>query len=260
MLIDKIYLTESNPTQLVSNNIEQVNTYFDLHIASEEILPAVLHSYFVDYYLSQVMSGGIAQFAHSSQWRSAVMQYVEFGLAEMGATEHLELLDEIADVIMQDIGIDNFISFTQQNFSVESEIKTKLNTLNDKFFTINARQNLSTLNQDFLQTHPQTVFVSFAEFQTILSELKQNPVLQEKQNQHLANLPSYERYILRLCEQYGCELIHIMDRESDDENWHFFTSRGRFFMVENGDDVLMMTYRNPEIVASLSKQNHNQID
>lgn len=257
MLIDKIYLTETDPSLWVSDNIEHLNTYFEQHLEPDEIHPAVLYSYYVDYYLSQVQNGGIAQFAYNTQWRSGTLHYVEFGLAEMGATEHLNLLEEIADVILQDIGIDNFIEFTREDFFAETAhqqvIKDKLNALNDKFFAINARENLATLNQHFLHHHPDTVVVSFAEFQTTLQQLKQHPTLQARQHEHLSQLPSHLRRIHQLCEECGCELLHVMEKENDDEPWHFFTSRGRFFMVEQGDKVVMMTYRNPEIVASINK-------
>lgn len=252
LLIDKIYLTETEQTELVFTNIKNVNAYFDLHVHSDEISPAVLYSYYVDYYLSQVLNGGIAQFAYNSRWNSGMLHYVEFGLAEMGATQHLELLEEIADVIMGQIGIDNFINFTQQNLLNKNKIHDKLNRLTDKFLQINKKENLEILNNQFLQHHADTVFISHQEFKQFLQKLKQNPMLQARQNEHLEQLPSHVRYIRQLCDEHGCELLHIMDKEND-EHWHFFTSRGRFFMVEQGDNVVMMTYHNPEIVARINK-------
>lgn len=253
MLIDKIYLTETDPAHLVSANVESVNAYFDLHIQPDDILPTVLYSYYVDYYLSQVLNGGIAQFAYNSGWRSNTLHYVEFGLHEMGATEHLQLLEATADVIMGQIGIDNFIQFTNENLFGDNAIRDKLNELTEKFFQINEHENLQNINNAFLQNHSDTVFISFNELQKFLQQLKQNPILQQRQQQYLSELPSHLRYIYQLCEQYGCELLHLVDKENDDESWHFFTNRGRFFIKENGDNVLMMTYRNPEIVAKIEK-------
>ena len=157
LLIDKIYLTETELTELVFTNIENVNAYFDLHVHSDEISPAVLYSYYVDYYLSQVLNGGIAQFAYNSRWNSGMLHYVEFGLAEMGATQHLELLEEIADVIMGQIGIDNFINFTQQNLLNKNKIHDKLNRL-----TVRTSSVIYTLFKIKLQPLIRSKGLSFA--------------------------------------------------------------------------------------------------
>lgn len=253
MLINKIYLTDTDPTQLVSSNIECVNAYFALHIEPDEMLPAILYSYYVDYYLSQVLNGGIAQFAYNTAWRSGTLHYVEFGLHEMGANEHLQLLEDIAELIIGQIGIDNFIQFTGENLLGDNAIRDKLNELTEKFLKINQYENLEHINNIFLKNHSYSVFISFSEFQQVLQTLKHHPLLKDRQQQHLAELPSHLRYIHQLCEQYGCEVLSVLDKENDSDNWHFFTNRGRFFIQETADKVVMMTYRNPEIVAEISK-------
>lgn len=71
MLIDKIYITPSDDSTLLNtvfSNVDNVNAYFEQHLHSDEILPAVLYSYYAEYYRSQVLAGGVAQFAHQSRW------------------------------------------------------------------------------------------------------------------------------------------------------------------------------------------------
>lgn len=255
MLIDKIYLTDNKPEHIIYTNIDSVNAYFEHHLQSDEILPAVLYSYYVDYYLSQVLNGGIAQFAYNTRWNSTILHFVEYGLHEMGASEHLNLLEKIADTIMHDIGIDNFLQFTEQNLLGDNAIRDKLNNLMPEFDKINQIENLEKINQNFLQNHPDLTIVSNQEFKNILKNLQQNPTIQTRKQSYLAELPTHYQYIYQLCEQYDCELLSVLDKaDTDDDNWHFFTSRGRFFLQEIDNEVLMMTYRNPIAVAKMEKK------
>ena len=73
-------------------------------------------------------------------------------------------------------------------------------SLTDKFLQINKKENLEILNNQFLQHHADTVFISHQEFKQFLQKLKQNPMLQARQNEHLEQLPSHVRYIRQLCD------------------------------------------------------------
>lgn len=253
MLIDKIYITDNQPEHIIYANIDSVNAYFEHHLQSDEILPAVLYSYYVDYYLSQVLNGGIAQFAYNTRWHSTILHYVEYGLHDMGASEHLNFLEKIADMIMHEIGIDNFLQFTEQNLFDDNTIRDKLNQFMSEFDKINHIENLEKINKNYLQNHPDLSIISKFEFKEILKNISQNPIIQTRKQNYLAELPSHYQYIYQLCEQYDCELLSVLDKAENDENWHFFTSRGRFFLQETADNVLMLSYGSSAVVASMVK-------
>lgn len=168
MLIDKIYITDNHPEHIIYANIDSVNAYFEHHLQSDEILPAVLYSYYVDYYLSQVLNGGIVQFAYNTRWHSTILHYVEYGLHDMGASEHLNFLEKIADMIMHEIGIDNFLQFTEQNLFDDNTILDKLNQFMSEFDKINHIESLEKINKNYLQNHPDLTIISNQEFKNIL--------------------------------------------------------------------------------------------
>lgn len=258
MLIDKTYITPSDDSTLLNtvfSNVDNVNAYFEQHLHSDEILPAVLYSYYAEYYRSQVLAGGVAQFAHQSRWQGEILHFVEHALHEIGASEHLALLDKIADKILHQIGVDNFMAFTEQAFDNTHPIAQALSVFTDEFIQINHTENLAKLNHDYLQQHLALVIIDEKDFKNLLKELDNQPTLQQRQQQFLAELLLHEQQIRQLCTIYGCELLHIFDKEKADDGWHFFTSRGRFFLQQsspqNGNEINMMTYVNPTAVATL---------
>lgn len=185
----------------------------------DEILPAVLYSYYVEYYRSQVVTGSVAQFAHQTRWQSEILHFVEHGLHEIGASEHLALLDKIADKILHQIGVDNFVASTEQSFDNRHPIAQALSVFTDEFIQINDTENLAKLNHDYLQQHSKLVIIDEEGFKNLLKELDKRLILQQRQQ-------------------------------------HFFTSRGRFFLQQsspqqNGNEINMMTYVNPTAVATL---------
>lgn len=76
---------------LLLSNMNVVNAMFDEHLSAEEISDTALKSYYVDFYTSQMATGGFEQFILASAMDEDVISYITEGLEEIGATEHLEL-------------------------------------------------------------------------------------------------------------------------------------------------------------------------
>jgi len=58
-----------------------------------DLSPVAVRSYFVDYYLSQALEGGFAQYAAMAGGRLGTDRLVREGMAAMGAMAHLELFE-----------------------------------------------------------------------------------------------------------------------------------------------------------------------
>ena len=59
----------------------------------EEISPNALRSYYVDFYLTQSLGGGFAQYVFTAPDREDIDAYIRAGLESMGASAHLDLFN-----------------------------------------------------------------------------------------------------------------------------------------------------------------------
>ncbi len=79
---------EAGNAEVVDSNVTVVNEMYQELLNSDEIAPAALNSYFVDFYLTQALSGGFAQYVFTAPEREEVDAFVRAGLEGMGATRH----------------------------------------------------------------------------------------------------------------------------------------------------------------------------
>src|SRR6478672_1784078 len=78
---------------VVDANVNVVNAMFEELLDTEEISPAALRSYYVDFYLTQALAGGFAQYVFTAPEREEVDPYIREGLEAMGAAAHLDLFN-----------------------------------------------------------------------------------------------------------------------------------------------------------------------
>ena len=79
--------------ELVDANIDVVNAMYSELLGEDEIATNALRSYYVDFYLTEALEGGFAQYVVSAGERQEIDGLVRDGLREMGAAKHLELFD-----------------------------------------------------------------------------------------------------------------------------------------------------------------------
>lgn len=82
---------EEGPDAVVESNIDVVNAMLGELLAEDEISQNALRSYYVDFFLTQVLVGGFTEYAFASGWNTEVNARVAEGLEAMGAAEHLAL-------------------------------------------------------------------------------------------------------------------------------------------------------------------------
>lgn len=81
---------------VVDSNVTVVNAMYAELLDAPEIAPNALRSYYVDFYLTQALAGGFAQYVFTVPEREEIDAYVREGLEGMGATAHLALFNRAA--------------------------------------------------------------------------------------------------------------------------------------------------------------------
>ena len=96
---------------VVDANVAVVNAMFEELLDEDEISPAALRSYYVDFYLSQALAGGFAQYVFTAPEREEIDPYVREGLAGMGAAAHLDLFNRTVAAFgaLTDTDVDTYL-------------------------------------------------------------------------------------------------------------------------------------------------------
>jgi hypothetical protein len=72
---------------------------WERHFRDDEMPPKVINVSRVNYLVGQVLSGGLLQFVHNTNWDKSFVEGVHTGLAAIGAREHLAVFEGAARLI-----------------------------------------------------------------------------------------------------------------------------------------------------------------
>ncbi|WP_261375189.1 hypothetical protein [Arthrobacter sp. KBS0702] len=255
---------------VVDANVDVVNAMYAELLDAEEIAPTALCSYYVDFYLTQALDGGFAQYVFTLPEREEIDGYIRAGLAGMGATAHLDLFnrsvaafdslsDEEADAYLdgdagQGIGGDA---------TPAPEAVQLLERLDDEFEPLLETEDIIALNAAWLRSQPDLLVLDADELDRHIHErVSRIPNLAERQaeaaEEERLSTPEFELIIRELCEVAGRTLLKItMGDPNHDHNgervlaWHFITDQGEFLMLEDDDEAYMIHPETREIVAAV---------
>ncbi|GAB3159657.1 hypothetical protein GCM10027290_64830 [Micromonospora sonneratiae] len=230
---------------VVASNVSVVNAMFDDLLHEDEIAPEALMSYCVDYYYAQVLNGGFAQFVANSGWVEDVNARVGSGLAEMGATRHLEIWDRSVRAF------ESLTARQRERYAydyaldgVDEATADVLNSLDDEFYSVDRAAGLTDLNAAWLLQRPnlhQVPRAGLAEYIAgriaRIADLAQRRAAAERAYEE--NMPDFERGIRALCAELGETLDRITAGDptfvyegSSVVAWSFLTDRGHRRFVE----------------------------
>ncbi len=161
-----IYITDPDLRYVVSSNIASVNAYFEANIPLAMIADEALYGYYVADFDKRVRLG-MARFAHDTRWHPHSLHYIEFGLSAMGAVDTLILLEQAAEMILTQIGIELFEHFCDIPFDYTHQVAQALGSLDKKL--IATQECLHTLNQCYLATHPKLQLITPKELDTLIA-------------------------------------------------------------------------------------------
>jgi hypothetical protein len=106
-LITEIFLVDQDYGLAYGHNRVQalvvfVNDLVERYFNYEELPPKVVQSYYVDYYMVQVLNGDIHQFVWNSRWHALIVESVSAGLHEMGVHDQAILFNKVRDFVERD--------------------------------------------------------------------------------------------------------------------------------------------------------------
>lgn len=281
---------EAPSEDVVDSNVTVVNAMYAELLDAPEIAPNALRSYYVDFYLTQALAGGFAQYVFTVPEREEIDAYVREGLEGMGAAAHLALFNRTAaafDALSEDDadtyldgdtagdadGLDDADGgedSTEDDGGTASaeaarsaEAVRELERLDDEFESLLETEDILALNAAWLRSQEGLLLLDDEQLELHIAErVTQIPNLAERQaeaaEEALENAPEFELIIRELCDVAGHELQKITMGDPNYEHngetvlaWHFTTDHGDFIMVEEDEEAYMISPSTMEIVAAV---------
>lgn len=250
--------------EVVDANVHVVNAMYAELLDADEIAPAALRSYYVDFYVTQSLEGGFAQYVFTAD-RDEVDPLIREGLEAMGATAHLELFNRTVEAF-DALSEEDEERYLDGDLDTEEEATDGVRTLEEldgEFEELFETENITALNaswllgQEGLLVLDEDGLAAYIERQVALI-----PDLEERQAradaEALKDAPDFEIIIRELCDVAGYELRKItmgdpnyLHNGEKTLAWHFATDHGDFLMVEEDDEAFMINPETQEIVAAV---------
>ncbi|MFH5878888.1 hypothetical protein [Arthrobacter sp. NA-172] len=265
---------EAADADVVDANVTVVNEMYEELLNHEEIATDALRSYFVDYYLTQALAGGFAQYVFTVPERDEVDTFVREGLEAMGATGHLELFNRTAaafDSLSED-DAEAYLDGDLDESEDAPEAVAELEALDGEFESLVETEDIIALNAAWLRSQDGLLYLDEEQLKAHIAErVALIPNLEERQAEaaeaELENAPEFELIIRELCDVAGYKLEKITmgdpNYEHDGETilaWHFTTDHGNYIMIEEDDEAFMIHPETKEIIAAVEFEDADEFE
>jgi hypothetical protein len=265
---------EADNADVVDANVTVVNEMYEELLNHEEIATNALRSYFVDYYLTQALAGGFAQYVFTVPEREEVDRFVREGLEAMGATGHLELFNRTAaafDSLSED-DAEAYLDGDLDESEEAPEAVAELEALDGEFESLLETEDIIELNAAWLRSQDGVLYLDEEQLKAHIAErVALIPNLEERKAEaaeaELENAPEFELIIRELCDVAGYQLEKITmgdpNYEHDGETilaWHFATDHGNYIMIEEDDEAFMIHPETKEIIAAVEFEDANEFE
>lgn len=258
---------------VVDANVTVVNAMYAELLDAPEIAPDALRSYYVDFYLTQALGGGFAQYVFTAPEREEIDAHVREGLEGMGATAHLDLFNRAA-AAFDALSDDDADSYLDGDFDAgldedggsaggASESVLELEELDGEFESLLETEDITALNAAWLRSQEGLLVLDDEQLEVhIAGRVALIPNLEERQaeaaEEALESAPEFELIIRELCDVAGHELEKITMGDPNYQHngetilaWHFTTDQGDFLMVEDDEEAYMISPESREIIAAV---------
>ncbi|MFJ5699287.1 hypothetical protein [Arthrobacter sp. NPDC093139] len=259
--------TDAANDEVVDANVAVVNAMFRELLNAGEIAPNALRSYFVDFYVTQALGGGFAQYVFTAADRDELDTYIREGLQAMGATAHLALFDRTAEAF-DALSEEETEIYLDGEWDAESdgELPDGVQALEDldaEFEALLETEDITGLNAAWLRGQEGLLVLVGEELAAhIASRVARVPDLEERraaaEQAALETAPEFELIIRELCDIAGYTLQKITMGDPNFEHngetvlaWQFSTDHGDFLMIEDDDEAFMIHPETREIVAAV---------
>lgn len=256
---------EASDEETVQANVSVVDAMHTALLHTDEMSPAAVQSYYVDFYLTQALEGGFAQYAFLALDRAETDTLIREGMAGMGATAHLELFNravESYDALSEE-DTELYLDGSVDDSGDVPDGVLRMEELDGEFEELLERENITALNARWLRGQAHLVVLDDEEvgpyIQDLVALIADLPERRAKaEAEALEDAPDFEVIIRELCGIAGVELTRITMGDPnyihDGQKtvaWHFSTDNGDFLMVEEEDEAFMINPDTQEIVAAV---------
>lgn len=256
---------EATDEEVVDANVLVVDAMHRELLQTDEMSPVAIRSYYVDFYLTQSLEGGFAQYVFTSLDREETDTLVRDGMASMGATAHLDLFNRTAEAFdnLSEEDAERYLDGALDDDEEPTEGVRALEELDGEFEELLETENITALNAAWLRGQEGLLVLDEDELAAHIERLvAQIPDLAERQAkadaEALQDAPDFEIIIRELCTIAGYALQKItmgdpnyLHQGEKTLAWHFSTDHGDFIMVEDGDEAFMIDPTTQEIVAAV---------
>jgi hypothetical protein len=260
---------KGSDADVVDANVDVVNTMYAELLDIEEIATTALRSYYVDFYLTQSLGGGFAQYVFTAPEREEIDAFIREGLEGMGAAAHLDLFnrstaafdslseEEAAAYLDGDADLDG-----DTDGGVPDAVRL-MEELDGEFDTLLETEDIVALNAAWLRSQADLLILDEEELDHHIAErVSRIPNLAERQAEaaedDLLDAPEFEVIIRELCDVAGHTLVKITMGDPNYEHdgqtslaWHFTTDQGEFLMLDGEDEAVMIHPDTKEILAAV---------
>lgn len=255
---------DAGSEEVVNANVHVVNAMYGSLLDAGEIAPVALRSYYVDFYVTQSLEGGFAQYVFTAD-REEVDPLIREGLSGMGATAHLELFNRTV-AAFDALSEEDVERYLDGDLDAEEESTDGVRTIEEldgEFEELFETENITALNAAWLLGQEGLLALDDEELAAYIErQVALIPNLEERQaaadEEALEDAPDFEVIIRELCDIAGYTLQKITMGDPnymhDGEKalaWHFTTDHGDFIMVEENDEAFMINPETQEIVAAV---------
>ncbi|MDQ0799558.1 hypothetical protein [Arthrobacter sp. SLBN-112] len=265
---------EASDEETVQANVTVIDAMHTALLHTGEMSPVAVRSYYVDFYLTQALEGGFAQYAFLALDRAATDTLIREGMAGMGATAHLELFNravESYDALSEE-DTELYLDGSVDDGGDVPDGVLRMEELDGEFEELLEQENITALNAGWLRRQADLVVLDDEEVGPYIQGLVAHiPDLPERRAQAeaeaLEDAPDFEVIIRELCDiaGYGLTKITMGDPNyiHDGEKtlaWHFSTDNGDFLMVEEEDEAFMINPETQEIVAAVEFEDADLVE
>ncbi|WP_163167842.1 hypothetical protein [Arthrobacter sp. Alg241-R88] len=256
---------ESSDEDVVEANVSIVDAMHAALLRAEEMSPVAVRGYYVDFYLTQALEGGFAQYVFTAVDRAATDTLIREAMAGMGAAAHLDLFNRTVAAYdnLSEEDEEHYLDGGLDGSGERPDGVLRMEELDGEFEELLERENITSLNAAWLRGQADLLVLDDEEVGAHIERLvAQIPDLPERQAQAdaeaLEDAPDFEIIIRELCSIAGYELVKITMGDPNYVHggektlaWHFSTDHGDFLMVEEDDEAFMINPDTQEIVAAV---------
>lgn len=144
---------EASDEDAVASNVTVVDAMHTALLNTDEMSAVAVRSYYVDFYLTQALEGGFAQYAFMALDRSETDSLIREGMAGMGAAAHLDLFNRAADSY-DDLSDEDAALYLDGSVDDDEEIPDgvlRIEELDGEFEELLERENITALNASWLR-------------------------------------------------------------------------------------------------------------